>query len=108
MTCISGRKADESVTFFSWCLCSSGERAARQLVLSGGEDAIKSDEEIKEGKGYILISEDAVIDITCSDDALQAPKSVTVEATARLTVSCGNLVNCPGVYNIADGTVTMK
>ena len=79
-----------------------------KLVLSGGEDAIKSDEEIKEGKGYILISEDAVIDITCSDDALQAPKSVTVEATARLTVSCGNLVNCPGVYNIADGAVTMK
>ncbi len=24
-----------------------------KLVLSGGEDAIKSDEEIKEGKGYI-------------------------------------------------------
>ncbi len=80
-----------------------------KLTLSGGEDAIKSDEEIKEGKGYILISEDAVLDITCSDDALQAPKSVTVEATARLTVSCGgDLVNCPGVISVADGTVTTK
>ena len=79
-----------------------------RLTLSGGEDAIKSDEELKEGKGYILIAEDAVIDITCSDDALQAPKSVTVEATARLTVSCADLTNCPGVVNIAEGTVTVK
>lgn len=78
------------------------------LTLSGGEDAIKSDEELKEGKGYILIAEDAVLDITCSDDALQAPKSVTVEATARLTVSCADLTNCPGVVNIAEGTVTIK
>lgn len=80
-----------------------------ELTLSGGEDAIKSDEEVKQGKGYILISEDAVIDITCSDDALQAAQAVTVEATVRLTVSCGgDLVNCPGTVNVADSAVTMK
>lgn len=79
------------------------------LTLSGGEDAIKSDEELKQGKGYILISEDAVLDITCSDDALQATQSVTVEATAKLTVSCGgDAVNCPGTINVPNGVITLK
>lgn len=80
-----------------------------KLTLSGGEDAVKSDEEVKEGKGYILIAEDAVLDISCSDDALQATQSITVEATAKLTVSCGgDVTNCPGVVNVAEGTITEK
>ncbi len=80
-----------------------------KLTLSGGEDALKSDEEVKEGKGYILIAEDAVLDISCSDDALQAAQSITVEATAKLTVSCGgDVTNCPGVVNVAEGTITVK
>lgn len=80
-----------------------------KLTLSGGEDGIKSDEELKQGKGYILIAEDAVIDITCSDDALQATQTVTVEATAHLTISCGgDAVNCPGTINVPDSVITLK
>ncbi len=80
-----------------------------KLTLSGGEDAIKSDEELKQGKGYILIAEDAVIDITCSDDALQATQTVTVETTAHLTISCGgDAVNCPGTINVPDSVITLK
>lgn len=80
-----------------------------KLTLSGGEDGIKSDEELKQGKGYILIAEDAVIDITCLDDALQATQTVTVEATAHLTISCGgDAVNCPGTINVPDSVITLK
>lgn len=80
-----------------------------KVTLSGGEDAIKSDEEKKQGKGYILIAEDAILDITCSDDALQATQTVTIESTAHLTISCGgDTVNCPGTINVPDGVITLK
>lgn len=78
-----------------------------KVTLSGGEDGIKSDEETKQGKGYILIAEDAILDITCSDDALQATQAVTVESTAHLTISCGgDTVNCPGTINVPDGVIS--
>ncbi len=78
------------------------------ITCSGGEDGIKTDSE-KEGKGFILISEDAEVSITCLDDALQATQSVTVEATAKVTVTAGgDTVNCPGVINVAEGALTTK
>lgn len=70
-----------------------------KLTLSGGEDAIKSDSE-KQGKGFVLISEDAEISITCADDAIQASQSVTVESGTKVTVTAGgDPINCPGVIN---------
>ncbi len=74
------------------------------LKLSGGEDAIKSDTADRTDKGYILITAGAKVDITCSDDALQASMSVTVEAGATVTGNAGgDAINCPGTIN-ADAT----
>lgn len=78
------------------------------VTLSGGEDAIKTDSE-RQDKGFVLISEDAKVDITCMDDAIQATQSVTVESTARITyAAAGDAVNCPGVINVAEGSMTAK
>ncbi len=68
------------------------------VTLRGGEDAIKADTETKEGKGYILITAGAKIDIQCTDDALQAATAITVEAGATITGQAGgDVTNCPGV-----------
>lgn len=73
-----------------------------KVTLSGGEDAIKTDSD-KQGKGFILISDDAEVTITCADDALQASQSVTVESGVKVTVTAGgDLINCPGVINGAE------
>lgn len=74
------------------------------LKLSGGEDAIKSDATDRTDKGYVLISEGARIEISCSDDAIQASVSITVAAGATVTGRCGgDALNCPGTVN-ADAT----
>ncbi len=76
------------------------------VTLRGGEDAIKADEEMKEGKGYIHIMAGAKVDIQCSDDALQAAKSITVEAGAVVTgQSGGDSVNCPGVITVDEAAM---
>ena len=79
------------------------------LKLSGGEDAIKTDNEIDIDKGFVHIMGGAKIDIQCLDDALQATKSITVEAGATITgTAAGDAANCPGVINIADGTMQIR
>ena len=79
------------------------------LTLSGGEDGLKSDEDTKQGKGFILITEDAVVNITCADDAIQAAQAVTIDATAKVTVSCGgDVINCPGVIYGAENVSAAK
>lgn len=79
------------------------------LTITGGEDGIKTDNELDPGKGYILISENAKVDITCADDVLQATQSITVESTARVTYTAGgDAVNCPGVINVAEGSMNAK
>ncbi len=76
------------------------------LTLSGGEDGIKSDEETKQGKGFILITEDAVVSITCSDDAIQAAQAITIDPTAKVTVNCGgDAINCPGIINVDENAL---
>ncbi len=73
------------------------------LTLRGGEDAIKADTETKEGKGYVLITAGARIDIQCIDDAIQAFSSITVEPGATITGQAGgDTFNCPGAIT-ADG-----
>ncbi len=78
----------------------SVEIEAATLTLTGGEDAIKSDTTDRTDKGYILITAGAKIAITCSDDALQATNSITVEAGATVSgQSGGDALNCPGTIN---------
>lgn len=79
------------------------------LTLSGGEDGLKSDEDTKQGKGFILITEDAVVNITCMDDAIQAAQAVTIDASAKVTVACaGDIINCPGVIVGAENVNASK
>ncbi len=78
----------------------SVEIEAATLKLSGGEDAIKADTTDRPDKGYVLIMAGAKVDIVCSDDALQAATSITVEAGATITGQAGgDLANCPGTIN---------
>ncbi len=78
------------------------------VTLRGGEDAIKADTEDKEGKGYILITAGAKVDIQCSDDAIQAFLSITVEAGASITgQSGGDSVNCPGVITVDEAAMKL-
>lgn len=75
------------------------------VTLSGGEDGIKTDGD-KMGKGFILISENAKVEITCSDDAIQATQLITVEATASVTITAGDkALSCDGAIDCAEGAV---
>ena len=70
------------------------------VKLSGGEDGIKSDTTDRADKGYILITAGSKVEINCTDDALQATVSITVEAGCRITGACGgDALNCPGTVN---------
>ena len=70
------------------------------VKLSGGEDGIKSDATDRADKGYILVSAGSAVEINCTDDALQATVSITVEAGCRVTGACGgDALNCPGAIN---------
>ena len=81
-----------------------------KVILSGGEDGIKTDnQEVGSGKGFILITENAQVEITCADDALQATQLITVDATASVTGTAGDSdLNCDGVINCAPGTVNIQ
>ena len=70
------------------------------VKLSGGEDAIKSDTTDRTDKGYILLTAGSKVEINCIDDAIQATMSITVEAGATVTGTCGgDTLNCPGTIN---------
>ncbi len=78
------------------------------LTVTKGEDGIKSDS-LTIDKGYVLIDGNAVVDITCTDDALQATSYVTVTESARVTYTCGgDPTNCDGVTNVAEGSMAAK
>ncbi len=79
------------------------------LKLAGGEDAIKADTTDRVDKGYILITADAKIEISCTDDAIQAANSITVEAGASVTGVCGgDIFNCPGIIQVDPGSIRME
>ncbi len=79
------------------------------VTLSGGEDAIKADNELKEGKGYILITAGAKVSIQCLDDALQAATAITVEAGATVTGQAGgDATNCPGVITVDETAMQLQ
>lgn len=77
-----------------------------QVNILACEDAIKSDS-LKTGKGFILITEDAVVNLTADSDGLQASQSVTVSGNAKITYAVGGeAVKCDGTSSIADGSMT--
>lgn len=78
----------------------SVEIESANVTLSGGEDAIKTSATDRTDKGYLLISGGATVHITCSDDALQATVSVTVEAGCTVSGQAGDAaINCDGTVN---------
>ena len=80
-----------------------------KLTLKGGEDAIKADTADRTDKGYVLIASGAKVDILCSDDALQAATSITVEAGATITGACGgDALNCPGTINADEAAMQIQ
>ena len=87
----------------------SVEIEAANLKLSGGEDAIKADATDRVDKGYILVTAGSEIEISCTDDAIQASNSITVEAGASITGTCGgDMLNCPGVIQADPGSLRME
>ncbi len=80
-----------------------------EVNVLAAKDGIKTDNITETDKGFVMITEEAVINITCSDDALQATQNVTVTSGATVTVKCDGLsVNCDGTTNnIADGAITV-
>ncbi len=79
------------------------------LNILGAEDGIKTENADEPEKGFITITEEAVVNITCSDDALQSAQAVTVTEGASVTIDCGGSpINCDGDQNIANGSVKVK
>ena len=77
-----------------------------KVKLSGGEDGIKSDTTDRTDKGYILIIAGSEVEINCTDDAIQASMSITVESGCSITGTCGgDVLNCPGTMNVADSAM---
>ncbi len=87
----------------------SVEIEAATLKLSGGEDAIKADTTDRADKGYILIMADSKVEISCTDDAIQSSNSITVEAGASVTGTCGgDIFNCPGIIQVDPGSIRIE
>ena len=87
----------------------SVEIEAATLKLSGGEDGIKADTTDRADKGYIQITADSKVDISCTDDAIQASMSVTVDTSSAVTGTCGgDPVNCPGVINVDEKAMQIR
>jgi hypothetical protein len=85
------------------------EIEAATVTLSGGEDAIKADTADRVDKGYIFIMADSKVETNCTDDAMQATHSITVEAGASVTGSCGgDIFNCSGMIQTDPGSIRME
>jgi hypothetical protein len=72
-----------------------------------GMDGIKSDS-LMENEGWVEII-GGNIEITCSDDGIQAVSHVLVKAEAKVTVTAADKdVNCDGETDIAEGALISK
>lgn len=78
-----------------------------KITITACDDGIKSDNETEAERGFVYI-EDAEIDITADDDAIQAVTSVTVVSGSITVHAGGKTVNCDGDVNTADGVITEK
>ncbi len=77
-----------------------------QVNVLACKDAIKTDS-LNEGKGFILITEEAELHLVANKDILQASQAVTVSETAHITYTAGGEpVKCDGTVNVAEGSMT--
>ena len=79
------------------------------VTIDCGNDGIKSDREDSPEKGFIYIK-DGTLNITCTDDALQAFNAIIVRPEASLKLNHGGkTVNCSGengLIDVADSAIT--
>lgn len=73
------------------------------VTVKAGKDGLKSTEDQKDGKGFILI-EDGTVSITANDDAMQAEISITIIAGKVTAVADGKITNAP-LVDVAEGTL---
>lgn len=71
------------------------------VKLSGCKDGIKSDNESKDGKGYIAI-EGGTLSVNCYDDGLQAFRSVSVHGCDMSIEAGDKKISCGGAVNIGE------
>ncbi len=75
----------------------------------GAKDGIKADTIDKPGKGFVLITEMAQVNVTCTSDAIQAYMDVTITTGATVTVNAATTpVKCDGTTNIDNGCLITK
>ena len=81
-------------------------RGDAKVYVSNAKDALKSDtlESEKPGKGFVLITEEAYVSVSCSDEAVQATQNITITTGATLeVVSAKNPYKCDGTVSIDEG-----
>ncbi len=72
------------------------------ITISCKNDGIKSSKADEAGKGYIYI-DGGTFNIDCGDDAFQAPVDITIVGGKYTVEAGGNILNCDGTVNVADG-----
>lgn len=73
------------------------------------KDGLKSDEIEKEGKGFVLVTEEASVVVSCTSDAIQASNNVTITTGATVTVKASKTpVKCDGTTNIDEGCLIVE
>jgi len=71
-------------------------------------DALKSDTPATEkpGKGFVMITDTAIVNVKCDDEAIQATQNITITAGATLNViQASKQYKCDGTVNIDDGCI---
>lgn len=94
-------KGNDSVT-----ICGDAE-----IIVTAANDAIKSDTLASEkpGKGFIMITEEASVSISCEDEAIQATQNITVTSGATVKiVKAKNVYKCDGDTSIDEGCITVQ
>lgn len=72
------------------------------------KDGIKSDTlaSEKSEKGYVLITDEAQVNVKCADEAIQATQNITITSGASLNVTqATSTYKCDGTVNIDDGCI---
>ena len=84
-------------------------RGDAEVVITGANDGIKTDNVDRADKGYIEITEMAKVVISCDDDALQATQNVIITDGATVTVvTASKAVNCDGKTSVAEGALIIQ
>lgn len=72
-----------------------------------GADGIKSDS-TEENEGWVEIM-GGTLELICSDDGIQAPLRVVIDAEASVTIRAADKdINCDGLLDIAEGSLLSK